>query len=143
MGFDYPIGLYRLSDSKLLTTGLVHAGVGDTLIERFRYVDTPDVRLEVGRDYVIAWYTTGASMGGVDWMFSALPTVFAIDPVITRSPHTRVQLPFMSSGGLAMPTLIATDHKVGPNFLFVPEPSAVVVGAIAGFGLLLRRTRHG
>jgi hypothetical protein len=46
--FDRPIGLFRVSDAALLTSGTIHAGTVDMLLAGFRYVDTPDVTLVPG-----------------------------------------------------------------------------------------------
>ncbi len=56
-GSDHPIGLFRLSDGALLTSGVMSAGAGDTLILNFRYIDTADVALSAGETYVVSYYS--------------------------------------------------------------------------------------
>jgi len=120
---DYPIGLYRASDSTLLSSGVISAGAGDTLIDRFRYVDTPDITLVAGEEYVMAWYALERIPS--DEFFSVQSITLSVDPVITYNPLRLFQL---NTGGLVMPTNSTTDHRIGPNFLFlIPEPTTAAL----------------
>ena len=127
MNLSHPIGIYRLSDEALLTSGTVNAGVGDTLIDSFRYVDTPDITLDIGETYVIAYYSATAISDTV--LTSA--TGLSVDPVITYGPLRRLEI---STGGLVLPTSLTSDDRIGPNFLFeIPEPTTLT---LAGLGLI-------
>jgi hypothetical protein len=138
---DYPIGIYDFDDELLLTSGTMHAGVGDTLIDRFRYVDTPDITLTVGEEYVIAWYTPDVIVpDSSDYHFSD-DGEFAFAPEITRTANSLFR---GSTGGLVFPIFSdGDDNRIGTNFLFrVPEPSAVTLLGplmLALLGLTRRR----
>ena len=86
---DYPIGLFAVDPPQLLVSGTVHAGTEDTLIDRFRYVDTPDLRLHVGREYLIAYHTPAVGLPGVfDRMFAGgEDSEVSVASVINRYPH--------------------------------------------------------
>lgn len=141
LGNDYPIGIFDLDTAILLTSGVVHAGIADSLIERFRYVDTPDIRLTIGEEYVIAWYTPTTPPLVLDRHFTT-DGEFPTSPAITRTAHSLFK---GTTGGLTLPVFSdGDDHRVGPNFLFVPEPSTLVLVMMASLGLLFPRcTRNG
>lgn len=129
---DHPIGLFDLTTMSLLTSGVMSAGAGDPLIDEFRYVDTSDVTLMVGRAYVIAYYS--------DQDFSDAyfrNATFDVDPAITY-----VQGRFENLGsGLSLPGIGTDETRIGPNFQFVPAPPVLVLFGIAGLGV--RRRRRG
>jgi len=127
MEIPHPIGIFRLNDAALLTSGTINAGVGDVLLDSFRYVDTPDITLESGMGYVIAYYSATDSGDNVITSATGLST----DSAITYGPSRRWET---STGGLVLPANMTPDDRIGPNFLFVvPEPSTLT---LAGIGLL-------
>ena len=135
---DHPIGIFN-SGGALLTSGIVHAGTGDALIDRFRYVDTPDLQLVTGRQYVIAWYTDILAPSSSDYWFTQISDgEFSVSPVITRIPN---RLSKGSTGGLTLPTtVIVNDEAIGANFLFaVPEASSLALLAIGCAVIPIRR----
>lgn len=117
---DHPIGIFRMRDQVLLTSGVLHPGL-DIPIRGFRYVDTPDVALEAGESYVIAFYTFPglASHNTVltqGWVFEVDP---AIAIVTARWGY--------ADGGLIIPANRTSDARVGPNFLIAPLAAKVDV----------------
>ena len=114
-GFDiaHPIGLFDLADNLLLTSGTMSAGVGDPLIDEFRYIDTPDIGLTAGRTYVISYYSATDNNDLVITMFATFDVNRAI---------TYVQGRWGKSTGLAIPSNGTSCTRIGPNFQFVPAP---------------------
>lgn len=99
---DYPIDIFNAYEFRLITSGVVHAGVGGTLIDRFRYVDTPDVTLNVGVEYIIAWYTPDVIVPNPSDFHFGNDGEFPTAPEITRTANS---LHERSTGGLVFPTL--------------------------------------
>lgn len=132
---DYPIGMYRLSDGQLLTSGTMNTGTGDMVDTWFRYIDTPDVVLSPGEDYVVAYFAQNV---GFD------PLVY-VTPNETFSP----EINFVTSrwndnaGWLFLPGIIVADDRIGPNFMYevvsVPGPGALALFGLAG---VVRRRRR-
>ncbi|HNU31696.1 MAG TPA: hypothetical protein PKN00_21065 [Sedimentisphaerales bacterium] len=131
---DRPIGLFRLSDAFLLTSGVIHAGTVDTLADGFRYIDTPDVTLVAGETYVVSFFS--ASSAYSDLMFTSMVDSMTVDPAITY-----VQARWAHDVALAIPANPTIYWRIGPNFLFtegapaVPVPGAVALGVL-GAGLV-------
>ena len=50
----YQLGLFRFSDTVLLTSGILPAGTVSALNDHFRFVDVPDTVVTAGSDYVVA-----------------------------------------------------------------------------------------
>lgn len=142
MYIDHPIGIFRLSDSALLTSGTINAGVGDTLIDKFRYVDTPDITLDIGEEYVIAYYSASDMIGSSDLVILT-PSGLSVAPAITYGPSRRRE---GSTGGLVLPSDTTTMHRIGPNFQFnhlIPEPSSLILLLLGAVSLLcFRRNRR-
>jgi hypothetical protein len=138
LALRHPIGLFRLNDSRLLTSGNMDAGTIDPIQGDFRYIDTPDVTLAPGVSYVISFYT-GHDDADLDVIRA---TSLSVNPVITIT-NSR-----WDNGSLRIPSHILTngDVRYGPSFLFqVPEPNSTATVAVAAtyVGLLLRRRmRH-
>jgi hypothetical protein len=133
----HPIGLWRVKDAALLTSGTLSAGTGDLLLDHFRYVDTPDITLASGEEYIIAFFSGDS---GGDFMITE-PDNLVIDPAITL-----MGMRFNSAGGLAMPVGSGPFAAVfGPNFQYesmaVPAPGAIFLGAF-GVALVRRMRRH-
>ena len=140
---DHPIGLWRLSDSVLLASETMSAGTGDTLIDHFRYIDVPDVALDVGEDYVIGVYSASCDPPNADRVIlnaDDLQVDAAIDIVVRR---------WDIAGQFQMPANIyewdpyggepyAPDF-FGPNFQFIPEPATI--GLLALGAIFLRRRK--
>lgn len=133
MDIDHPIGIWRFDTAQLLTSGVISAGTGDTLVNHFRYVDVPDVPLLAGVDYVLGFYTPSANE---DEMVYASPTDWWANPAITY-----VEARYGGNNSLLMPgpNTTTTYYRVGPNFQFVPEPGTMGVLLVAGLMLIRRR----
>lgn len=136
-----PVGLFRLSDEALLTSGTISAGAGDPLIDHFRYVDVPDITLSAGTSYVVSYYSDSDGMDAIlTWSSSV-----TLDPLITLGNYRWE----VGDSGLEMPNNTTSDTRFGPNFQFttgaqapVPAPGAILLGSL-GTGLVtwLRRRR--
>jgi hypothetical protein len=133
----HPLGIFRISDGALLTSGAVSPGTGDELIGYARYVPVPHVLLTPGESYVMTMYSATADFPQVDfisiWM-SAISPAPEINYVVGRysDPSAELKLPENIHG--------LPNAFFGPNFLFVvPEPAGILLMAIAG--VLIRRRR--
>jgi len=51
LGQSHEIGLFRVSDAALLTSGIIPQGTSAPLINSFRYINTPHVTLTAGVSY--------------------------------------------------------------------------------------------
>jgi hypothetical protein len=139
---EHPIGLWRLADGSLLTSGTIPSGTGaDTeLLDGFRYIDVDDdvdgdgVTLVAGDSYVVGFYTGHYSdAASADGML-VWPQFF------TWSADSAIQYVSARWGDfgpdLALPShlLDASYSRFGPNFQFietvVPVPGAVLLGII-------------
>lgn len=130
MVIDHPIGLFRFDTAELLTSGTIHAGTGDPLIDHFRYVDVEDVTLESGVDYFLSYYNPTANNDFV----ILTPTDLWIDSAITYKEAR------YGNGGLIIPpTVTTTYYRIGPNFLYTPEPTSICLLLAGGFVMLRRR----
>ena len=131
MTIEHPIGLFRFDTAELLTSGTIHIGTGDPLIDHFRYIDVPDVTLQTGVDYVVAYYSATTSSDFV----ILTPTDLWFDSSITYR-----EARYGGGIGLAIPPTVTTSfYRIGPNFLFVPEPASLGLLLIGGLALLRRR----
>lgn len=123
---DSLVGLFRVSDAALLTSGLLPQGRSNPRIGSFRYVEVPQIALTAGEVYAVA-YT--AQSGQI----STLTTSFTTGPGIEYIGALHES----SSDELALPTKIVPSDRsqFGPNFQFeiVPEPATF---AMTAFGLL-------
>ena len=134
---DREIGLFRLSDSALLTSGTIHAGTVDTLIDGFRYIDTPDVTLAAGSSYMVTFFSAASGYNDLFFGGFTVPTTMTVDPAITYV-QAYWGWPEATFGIPGHPT---TDPRIGPNFLFnegtpaVPAPGAILLAGI-GAGLV-------
>jgi len=130
---EYPIGLWRINDNVLLTQGILSAGTESPLIQNFRYCDVPDVTLLPGNDYSIAFYTL--ILAPADTIAIDIPSALGVDPSITYLGGRDD----LSNSGLIIPTHfdVFNPDRIGPNFMFIPEPATLL---LLGFsGLLLSR----
>ena len=110
---DHPIGLFRLSDGALLTSGTMSAGTGDALLGGFRYIDVADVPLAPGEDYVLSYYNE--LVGTDNIVFDATGEVFAPEVNWVQGRFGG------NAGGLILPLGEGTDDRYGPNFQFEPS----------------------
>ena len=112
---EHPVALWRESDQELLAGGTLSMGVGDILVDHFRYVDVEDVTLEPERDYVVGYYTTGPLFRRVfDDMASdivALEVSSTIDIVQSR-------FVWPAGDAITFPNSTASNDRFGPNFMF-------------------------
>ena len=140
---DHPIGLWRLSDSALLASGTMSAGKVNLLLDYFRYIDVPDVALDVGQDYVIGVYSESCNPPNCDRVIlraDDLQVDAAIDIVVRR---------WDIAGQFQMPANIYEwdpyggepyyPDEFGPNFQFIPEPGTILLLSLGG---LILRKRH-
>jgi hypothetical protein len=128
---EHPIGLFRVSDSALLTSGVIHVGMGDLLLDSFRYIDSPDVTLAAGASYVISYFT---AIDNGDFVITS--GNYSAHPAISYVQGR------WGEGPLGIPANTTIDLRIGPNFLFeIPEP-ATFSGALVIFGALATRRRH-
>ena len=125
---DHEIGLYRSRDGELITSGTVYAGVGNLLIDGFRYTDVIDAVLDINENYVVAFYSATSNL---DYFASVSPATLVTVPQINFE-HGLYDYPV---DGLAMPTIQTTDTRIGPNMLATPIPAAAYLFA-SGLGLL-------
>ncbi|MEE9130217.1 MAG: hypothetical protein V3T84_09380 [Phycisphaerales bacterium] len=107
---DYDIGLFRLSDGALLTSGTMSTGTGDPLIDNFRYIDVADVPLVTTENYVLSYYTSSNSSDFV--VTNATDEVFA--PEVNW-----ISGRWGDADGLIIPSNSTSADRYGPNFQFV------------------------
>jgi hypothetical protein len=135
-----PVGLFRLSDGELLTSGIISAGTSDPLIDLFRYVDVTDATLAAGEEYVLAQYTNDPLQTNHDAMLEAYD-VRTVDPAITLGLG-RFQ---GNLDSLSLPTRIDSRgvYFVGPNALFTAVPISPVGWLLApAFGAIIGKRRR-
>lgn len=137
LGTEHPIGVFRIGDSQLLSSGVLSAGSSDTLVDSFRYVDTPDVVLEPGELYVVAFYS---SQPLSDRLYAEVTPPISVHQLVNFVSEGRSAF---LTGGLVLPTTIQPDSRIGPNFLFqVPEPSTIVLQISCCLGIVTFRGRR-
>lgn len=139
-GFEiaHPLGIFRISDGALLTTGTVGPGSGDQLIGYARYTPVPHVLLTPGESYVMTMYSATDAYPQVDfisiWMSTISPAP-EINYVVGRysDPGPELKLPENIHG--------LPNAFFGPNFLYVvvPEPAGIMLLALAGMLVSRRR----
>lgn len=127
----HQVGLWTTAGT-LLADGTVSSGTGGALFGKYRYVDVPEVDLPIG-DYVVgAQYISG--------------TADLFEQQSTLTTHSFVE--YIRRAGVSSPVLVFPTIIAGPgsgnfatsNFQFtVPEPSSMVLGLLAGVGLLVWR----
>jgi hypothetical protein len=125
-GFElpHPIGLFRLGDGTLLAGGAMSPGVGDFLVDNFRYVDVPDANLSMGERYVVSYFTA------TDYFLMTDHLIVQADN-LQVSPAISITQARWEFAGLGIPqNVVAIDDRFGPNFLFVvPEPGTAGMAA--------------
>lgn len=137
----HEIAIWEIGGSSLpVVSAFIPAGTTAPLREGFRYVSIPSTRLEAGRDYaIIAEYGTGDD--GLARQVDNPNLVFTFDGHIEFGG--RRWAPY--AGVLQFPENHEPDFvgEFGPNFEFVPEPSPLMLGALAaGAGAVRHRRRQ-
>jgi len=133
---QHDIGLFRLSDSTLLTSGTISAGTVDTLLDGFRYIDVADVTLDLGESYAISYYSLTLAPDQI--------LTNAVGLVVDSSISIIANKFQTNAGGLIIPGSTTLSDRFGPNFLY-QSASVPTSGTIALFGLglvALRLTRR-
>jgi hypothetical protein len=131
---SHPIGLFRLSDSVLLVGGTMSAGTTDMLLDNFRYIDTPDLVLNTGESYVIAFHSRTIGMDAIANGHSGVVFNSKVSWTASR----------FASGSFGLPASVQTSqHKIGPNFLFVPEPTTIAQFVLLSLLLSTYRRKRG
>ena len=97
---------------------LITAGTGNPLLDHFRYIDTPDVALVTGVEYVIAYYS---DVGGGDLVITNAAGLVVHPAVVLGT--ARVGL---NQGGLGLPPITTEGDRFGPNFQFATVPEGGV-----------------
>ncbi len=139
LAFDHPIGLYRVSDGALLTSGTMSAGEVDPLTGNFRYIDVADVELSTDENYVLAVYSVQDLWPPDYWMMRLTDEVWAPEINYLGSLWSEP-----GAGGLILPPNEASGmnpDRIGPNFKFIPAPGAICLFALAGLAARRRRRR--
>ncbi|MBX9791633.1 MAG: PEP-CTERM sorting domain-containing protein [Pirellulales bacterium] len=120
------VGLWDFTSKALLASTTVKAGTASQLVGKFRYEPISPVALEPGRKYMIAgflpyvpnltnWRYLAQDWEGGPQLHAAVSYVTAYAPT-----HSSFGFPatYRSTFNL---------YDLGPNFMFVPEPSSVVL----------------
>ena len=96
-------------------------------VDKFRYIDTPDITLEAGISYVVVFYS--GSSPGDSMILRASGLVVLPDITITGSAVK------MGVTGLSMPSSGDAWDRFGPNFMVasIPEPATLL---LLGTGLV-------
>ena len=127
----HDIGLFEASGA-LLTSGTLSQGIVDPLIDGFRYVAVPSVSLVPDKQYVVAFHT-GTYLSSAELEYMILENA-------SYSPHPVIEFGFARAGdGLSLglpPNAFVNVDRFGPNFLFVPEPSALTLVCLGSVFLL-------
>jgi hypothetical protein len=130
LGASHQVGIWRLSDSALLSSATV--APGSTQIGSFRYASVTGVMLQTGVDYVIGATYWG---GGPD-LYVSFPSSLFTHPLVN---HQGAVYPGSPNLGFVMPTAFEPNNlgRFGPNFTFerenvIPGPAAAACFLIAG-----------
>jgi len=149
LSVSHQVGIFRVSDEALITSGTVQAGTVDPKIDSFRYTSVDPVTLSAGVEYVIG-ATTGAYVNGVFGQDSTVNANIGSD-VFANSSITIGDWRSNSIGdgfSLVFPgykrNMTTQTRGLGPNFTFssVPEPSGILLmgmGLAAAFVFARRR----
>ena len=131
LALSHDIGIWA-SDGTLLGGTTIAAGVGDTLINGFRFTDISDLVLTAGQTYVIG-AVIQLDPNGDNYFLN--PATVASDAMIGYGRGLRSD----ANSGFAMPTVDANSGRFGPNFRFlqsaIPEPTTWAM-LILGFGVV-------
>jgi hypothetical protein len=133
---DHAVGLWDAGGT-LLASGTVSAGIGNTLINQFRYVDVTPVTLSAGDYFIGAFFGSGADnvvFPGASGTVTTIPQI------------SYVQATFGEGPSLNDPTeAFGTPGFFGPNFTAagVPEPAswALMLVGFGGLGVAMRSRR--
>ena len=126
----HDIGVWHLGELIYSTT--IPAGTEGKLIDQFRYIEIDPLWLTEGETYVI-----GAVLNG--------------DPLVGTSSFTRITtipsviyertLISSSNSGFVLPTIEQENYLLGPNFLVIPEPMAILLLGAGGLLVRMRANR--
>ena len=122
----HQVGLWN-SGGSLLASVTVPSGTAAVLDGDFRYVAISSLSLTSGETYTL----------GAQYPTSNLEIVRGSATLFTPSVVNYLEDKQAGGAGFIQPTLStgATNGFFGPNLLFVPEPSALILGLIALMGL--------
>ncbi|REK12545.1 MAG: PEP-CTERM sorting domain-containing protein [Planctomycetota bacterium] len=140
---SHEVGLWRVSDSALLTSTIVPASTAAPLIDGVRYAATTPVTLDPNADYVLgAYYPTSS-----DTMWTEATVTMNLDATFGTAKGS------LAGNGFVLPTFglnpTFAEGFFGPNLIgtAVPEPSTLALGGLGAIGLAgawirTRRTAH-
>lgn len=130
MQANHDVGIWDGSHALIASATVTPAS---TPVAGFNYESIAGVMLMPGEDYVI-----GAAYGVADG-----DSYISSASSMTTAPEVnwlQSRYPLAGGMGFAYPDSISTSFgRFGPNFLFVPEPGALVLLSLGGLALLRRR----
>ncbi len=131
---SHQVGIWDVNTLQLLASTTVPAGTSTAKINTFRFVDLPQpLELTAGRECVVA------GLGGTEADPNHLVTPG--DDLLT---HPGITTGDWRSGGTSFEfpasVIPASTRQMGPNLLFIPEPSSLTLLAVGAIALCRRRS---
>lgn len=153
--FDHQVGLFRVSDLTLLTSGVVTST--DTLDGLFRYTDVASALLNPGEQYFIAGYDPEFCPGGLNPCGPADPHDRVGNPTASDlvfasyinyegwQSETSTSLDFTSYNPTLDPWALSDGPLIVANFKSsaVPEPGSLLLMGLGIIGLVAGRKKLG